>query len=41
MSEIIGKYDMSMFDEAERKKRRNEVFPQDLRKAFSLGAGFV
>jgi multimeric flavodoxin WrbA len=36
-----GKYDMSMFDEADRKKRHNEVFPKDLQKAFSLGAGLV
>jgi multimeric flavodoxin WrbA len=33
------KYEMSMFDPAERKKRREEVFPGDLRKAFELGAG--
>jgi multimeric flavodoxin WrbA len=36
--EDYDKYEMSMFDEAARKKRREEVFPQDLRKAFELGA---
>jgi multimeric flavodoxin WrbA len=36
--EDYSKYHMSMFDEAERQKRRNEVFPQDLEKAFALGA---
>jgi multimeric flavodoxin WrbA len=32
-----GKYEMSMFDGEERKKRREEVFPLDLKKAFELG----
>ncbi|GHV94509.1 flavodoxin [Spirochaetia bacterium] len=33
------KYEMSMFDAAARKKRRAEVFPLDLKKAFEMGAG--
>jgi multimeric flavodoxin WrbA len=37
-TEDYGKYDMTMFDENERKKRREEVFPGDLQKAFELGA---
>jgi multimeric flavodoxin WrbA len=32
-----GKYEMSMFDGEARKKRREEVFPLDLKKAFELG----
>jgi multimeric flavodoxin WrbA len=32
------RYEMSMFDAEARKKRREEVFPQDLKKAFDLGA---
>jgi multimeric flavodoxin WrbA len=32
-----SKYHMSMFDEAERQKRRREVFPSDLEQAFALG----
>jgi multimeric flavodoxin WrbA len=32
-----AKYDMTMFNEAERKQRRAEVFPQDLKKAFEIG----
>jgi multimeric flavodoxin WrbA len=35
------KYEMSMFDGAARKKRRAEVFPLDLKKAFQMGAGLV
>lgn len=35
------KYEMSMFDAATRKKRRDEVFPQDLQKAFQIGAKLV
>jgi multimeric flavodoxin WrbA len=34
-------YEMSMFDEGTRKKRREEVFPRDLRKAFEMGAEMV
>jgi multimeric flavodoxin WrbA len=34
-----GKYEMSMFNGDERKKRRDEVFPKDRQKAFDLGAG--
>jgi multimeric flavodoxin WrbA len=33
-----GQYEMSMFDGAARKKRREEVFPLDLQKAFTMGA---
>jgi multimeric flavodoxin WrbA len=36
-----SKYEMAMFDEAERKKRREEVFPLDCKKAFEMGAGLV
>jgi multimeric flavodoxin WrbA len=36
-----SKYHMSMFDEVERQKRRSEVFPQDLAKAFALGAALA
>lgn len=32
-----SKYDASMIDEAERKKRHEEVFPQDLKKAYDMG----
>lgn len=32
-----SKYDAGMFDEAERKKRREEVFPLDLKKAYDMG----
>jgi multimeric flavodoxin WrbA len=32
-----SRYHMSMFDEAERQKRRQEVFPQDCEKARALG----
>jgi multimeric flavodoxin WrbA len=32
------KYEMSMFNEGERKKRREEVFPLDCKRAFELGA---
>jgi multimeric flavodoxin WrbA len=34
-----GRYEMTMFNGEERKKRRDEVFPEDKRKAFDLGAG--
>ena len=33
-----SKYEMSRFDEAARKKRRDDVFSQELKKAFDLGA---
>ncbi|MFP3043751.1 flavodoxin family protein [Treponema primitia] len=36
-----SKYEMTMFDGEARKKRREEIFPQDKRKAFELGAGLV
>jgi len=36
-----GKYELTMFDEAARKKRRQEVFPQDCKKAFELGAALT
>lgn len=32
-----SKYDASMIDGAERLKRHNEVFPQDLKRAFDMG----
>ncbi|MHC6204192.1 flavodoxin family protein, partial [Breznakiellaceae bacterium SP9] len=34
-------YEMSMFDEDERKKRRETVFPKDKQKAFDYGAGLL
>ncbi|AEF81396.1 flavodoxin family protein [Leadbettera azotonutricia] len=36
-----GKYEMTMFDGDERKKRRETVFPEDKRKAFEMGAGIL
>jgi multimeric flavodoxin WrbA len=36
-----NQYEMSMFDETARKKRREEVFPLDLKKAFEMGAGMI
>jgi multimeric flavodoxin WrbA len=33
-----SQYEMTMFDGAARKKRREAVFPEDCRKAFELGA---
>jgi multimeric flavodoxin WrbA len=36
-----SQFEMSMFDETTRKKRREEVFPLDLKKAFEAGAGMV
>jgi multimeric flavodoxin WrbA len=33
-----GQFEMSMFDESARRKRREDVFPQDLQKAFEMGA---
>jgi multimeric flavodoxin WrbA len=33
-----SKYEMSMFDGEARGKRRKEVFPEDLKKAFDMGA---
>jgi multimeric flavodoxin WrbA len=36
-----GKYGITMVSEADRKKRREEVFPGDCRKAFELGAEFA
>jgi hypothetical protein len=35
------KYEMSMFDGEERKKRREEVFPLDCKKAFEMGKALV
>jgi multimeric flavodoxin WrbA len=32
-----AKYDMTMFEEAARKKRREEVFPLDRKRAFEMG----
>jgi multimeric flavodoxin WrbA len=40
-TEDYSQYHMSMFDEADRQKRRSEVFPQDLEKAFALGAALA
>jgi multimeric flavodoxin WrbA len=37
-TEDYGKYGMTMFDEGARRKRREEVFPLDRRRAFDLGA---
>jgi multimeric flavodoxin WrbA len=34
-----AKYDITAFDGEKRKKRREEVFPADLKKAFDMGAG--
>jgi multimeric flavodoxin WrbA len=36
-----SKYEMTMFNGDERKKRREEVFPADLKKAFDMGAGLL
>jgi multimeric flavodoxin WrbA len=36
-----SKYEMTMFDGDARKKRRQEVFPRDMRKAFDLGAALI
>jgi multimeric flavodoxin WrbA len=36
-TEDYAKYGMTMFDEAARRKRREEVFPRDRQKAFELG----
>ncbi|MDR3248547.1 MAG: flavodoxin family protein [Treponema sp.] len=36
-----SKYEMTMFDGDARKKRREEVFPQDLKEAFDLGAELI
>jgi multimeric flavodoxin WrbA len=36
-----SKFEMTLFDESARKKRREEVFPLDMKKAFELGAGLV
>jgi hypothetical protein len=38
-TEDYAKYGMTMFDEGARKKRREEVFPQDRQKAFDWQAG--
>jgi multimeric flavodoxin WrbA len=36
-----SKYEMTMFDGDARKKRREEVFPADLKKAFDMGAALL
>ncbi|MDR1179428.1 MAG: flavodoxin family protein [Spirochaetales bacterium] len=36
-----SKYEMSMFNGEERKKRREEVFPMDLKKAFEMGVALT
>jgi multimeric flavodoxin WrbA len=40
-TEDYGKYGMTMFNEGERKKRREEVFPQDRQRAFGIGASLA
>jgi multimeric flavodoxin WrbA len=40
-TEDYGKYGITMADEGERRKRREEVFPQERRKAFDMGAAFA
>ncbi|MDR2759612.1 MAG: flavodoxin family protein [Spirochaetaceae bacterium] len=37
-TEDYGKYGITMVNEADRKKRREEVFPRDCRNAFDLGS---
>lgn len=37
MVDDYSKYHMGVFNEAERKQRREKVFPDDCRKAFDLG----
>ncbi|MBR6203662.1 MAG: flavodoxin family protein [Candidatus Methanomethylophilaceae archaeon] len=39
--EDYSKYTLSMFDPVQRKERREKVFPQELQKAFGLGADMV
>lgn len=39
--ENYAKYGMTMFDESERKKRREEIFPIDCQKAFNMGANLA
>jgi len=36
-----SKYVTSAFDEAEKSKRRQEVFPKDCEKAFEMGSRFA
>jgi len=36
-----GKYHMARFDEGQRRRRREKVFPDDCTKAFALGAGLA
>lgn len=36
-----SKYDWTMFDPEAKKTRHEEVFPDDMKKAFALGAGMV
>jgi multimeric flavodoxin WrbA len=40
-TEDYGKYEMTMFNEEERKKRRDEVFPLDLERAFAAGTALA
>jgi multimeric flavodoxin WrbA len=40
-TEDYGRYEMTMFNGEERKKRRDEVFPQDRKRAFAMGAAFT
>lgn len=36
-----SKYEASMFDVEAKKKRREEVFPEDCKRAYEMGASFV
>lgn len=40
-TEDYSKYHMSMFDEAQRRSRRQEIFPVDCDKAYALGAAMI
>ncbi|MDR2631908.1 MAG: flavodoxin family protein, partial [Spirochaetaceae bacterium] len=40
-TEDYDKYGITMVSGADRKKRREEIFPQDGKKAFALGAEFT
>ncbi|EGO63602.1 flavodoxin family protein [Acetonema longum] len=40
-TEDYSKYHMSMFDEVQRRSRRQEIFPVDCEKAYALGAALT
>lgn len=40
-TEDYSKYHMSMFDETERRRRRQEIFPVDCEKAYALGSAMT